>query len=236
MTRVGTVLCSPDPVLAEFAGEVMDVAWIDLEHGALGLRDAQTLAIALQAHDCAAWARVPSFDSALLAPVLDAGFDGVVVPRIERAEEVEALVARTALPPLGRRGYGPRRGAPGAPVEIVVQVETLGALAAIEAIAAVPGVDALVVGCSDLSYAVGAPRRLDAPELTAAVRATESAARRAGRAFGLAGGGPAAALAGLAGEAPDLLVGGTDLSLYREALARAARTLTTAAEAIGAAA
>jgi 2-keto-3-deoxy-L-rhamnonate aldolase RhmA len=49
MTRIGTVISLPDIALAELAGAALDFAWIDLEHGALSLRDAQALAIALAA-------------------------------------------------------------------------------------------------------------------------------------------------------------------------------------------
>jgi 2-keto-3-deoxy-L-rhamnonate aldolase RhmA len=68
-------------------------------------------------------------------------------------------------------------------------------------------VDALIVGTTDLSFALGVPARLDAPELLAAVRSVREACAGTA-AFGLAGaldGAPPALLAGAA-----IAIHGTD--------------------------
>src|SRR5919108_472994 len=107
--EIGTVLSLPGAALAELAGTALDFAWIDLEHGALGLADVQAMAVGLAAADCAAHVRLPAAGSERLAAVIDAGVGGVVAPRGESAAGGGARVAPLRCPPRGRRGFGPRR-------------------------------------------------------------------------------------------------------------------------------
>jgi 4-hydroxy-2-oxoheptanedioate aldolase len=236
VTRIGTVLSLGDVALAELAGAALDFAWIDLEHGALGLRDAQALAIALAASGCAAHARVPSVDSELVAPLLDAGVDGIVAPRVDTAEEARRLAARLAYPPRGSRGFGPRRaGGYGrverfwedgeARVACTVQVESPAGVAHCAEIAAVGGVDAVVVGCADLALALDVPGQLDAAAVRDAIGAVADACEHAGVAFGLAGGGQPGALAELAGGRAELVVYSADVRIYAGAVDAAVRSL-----------
>src|SRR5690349_17793680 len=109
MTQIGTVLSLPGAALAELAGAALDFAWIDLEHGALGLADVQAMAVGLAAAGCEAHVRLPSVTPDRLPAVLDAGVDGVVAPRVESAEQAKELVQALRYPPAGVRGFGPRR-------------------------------------------------------------------------------------------------------------------------------
>jgi 2-keto-3-deoxy-L-rhamnonate aldolase RhmA len=212
---VGTVLSLPGVALAELAAAPFDLVWIDLEHGALGVGEAQELAVAAQGAGCAALVRLPRWDWERLPAVLDAGVDGVVGPAVETPAQAAALAARLRYPPGGRRGYGPRRaaraGSPAAPA-LVVQIESATAVEAAPAIAAVPGVDALVIGAADLSFDLGAPLDLDA--IAPAAAAVREAARSAGIGFGVAGPGDPEALSG---SRPSLLVGSVDVRVYAKA-------------------
>jgi 4-hydroxy-2-oxoheptanedioate aldolase len=247
VTRVGTVLSLPGAPLGELAGSALDVAWIDLEHGALGVRDAQDLAVGLAATGCEAHVRLPRWDSELLPAVLDAGVDGIVVPRAEDPGDVARLVRRLHYPAAGTRGFGPRRAgaygrraawwaAPDAAPVCTVQIETPAGVEAAGEIAAVPGVDALVVGLSDLSLELGVPQELADPAVRDAVAAVRTAAHAAGVRFGLAGGGEPAALAALARDDDDLLIFSADVRIYSGAIDAAARAVVRALESSGAAA
>jgi 4-hydroxy-2-oxoheptanedioate aldolase len=247
VTRVGTVLSLPGAPLAELAGGALDLAWIDLEHGALGVRDAQDVAVGLAATGCEAHVRLPCWDSEVLPAVLDAGVDGVVMPRAEDPATVLAFVRRLHYPATGTRGFGPRRAgsygrratwwsdAEAAPT-CTVQIETPVGVEQAAAIAAVDGVDALVVGCSDLSLELGAPLDLDDGALRSAVRLVREAAAGAGRRFGVAGGGEPAAMAALAEPGDDLVVFSADVRIYSRAVDAVARTIVAALEGSGAAA
>ena len=85
---VGTVLTLPDVALAELSAGAFDFVWIDLEHGALGSSDVQPLAIAARAAGATSLVRVRDADA--IGPVLDAGVDGIVVPRVDGADDARA--------------------------------------------------------------------------------------------------------------------------------------------------
>ena len=224
------MLSLPGAALAELAGAALDFAWIDLEHGALGLGDMQAMAVGLAAAGCAAHVRLPTSRAECLAAVLDAGVDGVVAPRVESAEEARDLVCRLRYPPAGRRGYGPRRTgrygrtAPDGRVGCTVQIESPAGVDAAAEIAAVDGVDALVVGCGDLSLELDVPHDLAAASLRNAVSAVAAAAASAGTRFGVAASGDPAGFAALAAGA-DLVVYSTDTRLYSAAVDAALRKL-----------
>ena len=241
MTRVGTVLSLPDPVLAELACRPLDFVWIDLEHGALSTGDAQVLALAACAAAARAYVRLPSCAPDTLPAILDAGIDGIVAPRVESAAEAAALVRRLRYPPAGTRGFGPRRAgdfgraagfAASARVECVVQIESPAGVEAAREIAAVDGVDALVLGCADLSFALGVPQRLEAPELALAAERVADAADAGGVAFGVAGPGDPDRLARLAAGRAELVVLGADVRLYAAGVDTPVRALRAALEAV----
>lgn len=235
----GTILSLGDVALAELAATAFDHVWIDLEHGSLGARDVQSLAVAVQSTGACALVRLPRWDTEALPAILDAGVDGVVVPGIESADAMRALVERLRYPPAGRRGFGPRRAggygrtprfwsSPGAEVACLAQIESAAGVEAAASIAAVDGVDALVVGCADLSFALGAPQDLEAPALREAVDRVRAACHAAGIAFGIAGSGDLMTLCELAGSSAQLLVYSADVRIYAQAMDEAAGALAVA--------
>jgi 4-hydroxy-2-oxoheptanedioate aldolase len=234
---VGTVLTLPGATTAELLAEPFDVVWIDLEHGALGPLDAQELMLGAQAAGAHALVRLPADAHALQRAMLDAGADGVVLAGVEDAATAEAACAGTVHPPEGTRGWGPRRlalrrrsaGAGRLPLvrpSVWAQVENAPGVERAAQIAAVPGIDALVVGTADLSFALGVPLDNAAPALVDAVARVRVAADGAGIAFGIAGaldGAPPALLAGAS-----ILVHSTDARLCAGAVDGAAAWLRTA--------
>jgi 2-keto-3-deoxy-L-rhamnonate aldolase RhmA len=220
--RVGTVLSLPGALVAEIVGRHFDVVWVDLEHGALGRRDMQDAVIGVQASGAAAYVRVPLAES--FAAILDAGADGIVVPQVESAVQAREAVDRLRLAPAGSRGFGPRRLAvrPGPDVPAcVVQIETARGVEAAPDVARVEGLEALVVGCADLSYDLGEPLRFEARSLRAALATVGDAAESAGVAFGVAGMPPAGVP-----ERAGLAIIGSDIRIFDAALAEAAACLT----------
>lgn len=243
MTRVGTVLSLSDPVLAELACRALDFAWIDLEHGALSARDAQVLALAVQSTGADAYVRLPSGRADGLTAILDAGVDGIVAPHVESAAEAAALARRLDYPPVGSRGFGPRRAGgfgriPGyasssaARVRCLLQIESEAGVEAAGEIAATPGVDALVLGCADLALELGVPGRLDAPELALAAERVADAAAHAGVGFGIAGPGDPEGLAALAAGRAASIVLGADVRLYASGVDGPVERLREALEAV----
>jgi 4-hydroxy-2-oxoheptanedioate aldolase len=231
----GTVLTLPGAGAAELLAEPFDVVWIDLEHAALGPHAAQEMLIGAQAAGARAFVRLPAGAHALMTAMLDAGADGIVLAGVDDAAAAAAAAALLRHPPDGERGYGPRRAATrgrtrgGAPQPALwAQIESTEGVANAPEIAAVAGVDALVVGLADLSFALGAPLDLAGPALGSAVATVRAACAGPGVAFGLAGpldGAPPELLAGAA-----VLIAGTDARLCAAAVDDAAGRLRATQE------
>ena len=118
--------------------------------------------------------RVAWNDPATIMRALDLGAYGIIVPLVNTAEEAAQAVAACRYPPVGIRSAGPVRamhygGADylaEANDEIVVMamVETKEGLANLDAICATPGLDAVYIGPSDLSFALDLKPRPDNPD------------------------------------------------------------------------
>ena len=219
----GTVVTLPDVGLAELTASALHFVWIDLEHGALGAADVQPLAIAARAAGAASLVRVSAGGHAAIGSALDAGVDGIVVPRVEAAPEAARVIERMYHPPRGLRGSAARRAsAYGTAPEsrqrpiCMVQVESAAAVEHAHAIAAVEGVDALVAGCADLALSLGADPHSD--RFREAVSEVQLAAEGAGIPSGIAGPHDPALLAELAGGRSTVLVLAADVRIYARAL------------------
>jgi 4-hydroxy-2-oxoheptanedioate aldolase len=227
--QVGTVVSSPDPVLAERLAESFDYLWIDLEHGALTVRDVQTLAIAARAGGAYALVRLPAVGFHSLGAILDAGVDGVVAPHVQYEAQAAYLVDLTTYPPGGKRGFAERRarrlwpavkpgGWPIDPIARIVQIETLRGLANVREIAATPGIDGIVIGTSDLSLELGCPLDLGAPSMIDAIRTVGAAAAAEGKAWGVAAGSLLPWVRQAACDGASLLLLASDVRIYSQAL------------------
>lgn len=222
---VGTAVSLPDVGLAELTASAVDFVWIDLEHGALSTRDVQPIAIAAHAAGAAALVRVRAWDDPALGPALDAGVDGVVVPRVESAAQAARVAERLPYPPRGTRGLAARRASwygrdagPAAEPVLMVQIESIEGVGNAGTIAAVDGVDALVVGCADLSLDLEQPPDRSSEPLRIAIAHVQRAAAAAGTASGVAGPADADLLSELGGELSSVFVLAADVRIYARAL------------------
>jgi 2-dehydro-3-deoxyglucarate aldolase/4-hydroxy-2-oxoheptanedioate aldolase len=193
-TLVGTFLNLGSPLAAEICGLAgFDWALVDLEHGAGTEAELIPTLQALRHTGAAALVRVEANERPRFARALDAGAAGVMVPRVDGADEARAAVASMRHPPDGVRGVAHMNrgagwrlgGADDADPLCVIQVESEPAVREAAAIAAVDGVDVLFVGPSDLSHAMGIPGRLEHERFRAAVADVVAAARGAGKAAGI---------------------------------------------------
>ncbi len=153
-----------------FGAEVMahqgwDALTIDLQHG---LIDAQAMVGMLQAiatTDTVPVVRVPWLEPGIVMKALDAGAYGVICPMIDSVDDAARLVSYTHYAPRGTRSFGPIRAAlyGGADyaahaddtIVAFAMIETAHALERLDAILSVEGLDAIYVGPSDLSLALG---------------------------------------------------------------------------------
>lgn len=228
---LGTVVTLPDVALAELSASAFQFVWVDLEHGGLGCGDVPGLAIAARAAGTASLVRVRDAHDGAIGAVLDAGVDGIVVPRVDGADEAARVVERLVHPPCGSRGSATRRASnygrqAGQPRPVcMVQVESAAAVDDADAIAAVDGVDALVVGCADLALSLGGDTDARSPDFLDAVTRVQEAAEVAGIASGIAGPDDPALLAELAAGRSTVLVLAADVRIYARALGAASQSL-----------
>ncbi len=102
---VGTWIQSPNPEACEAAaGAGYDFCIIDMEHGTFGWDTTVHLVRATQALGSAAIVRVLGGDQRTLQKALDLGVDGVLVPKVEIAQQAADMVAACRFPGKGIRG------------------------------------------------------------------------------------------------------------------------------------
>jgi 2-keto-3-deoxy-L-rhamnonate aldolase RhmA len=182
---IGTMIqevASPFIVHA-FANAGFDFVYVDMEHGRFSLETAAALIQAIRLTEMVPLARVPDNQYHLIARVLDAGARGVMIPRVEAREQAEKAVLAARFPPLGQRGLAVARGhndykrqdplsfAEEANREnlVIVQIESKAAVEHVDEIVSVPGVDAALIGPSDLSQSLGISMKMDHPAMIAAI-------------------------------------------------------------------
>ena len=155
---------------SSFATEVMahqgwDTLTIDLQHGVIDYPAMVTMLQAISTTPTVPVVRVPWLEPGIIMKSLDAGAYAVICPMINTREEAQKLVAYTHYAPRGTRSFGPVRalyygGAdyPEKANDTIVRfamIETALALDNLDSILSVEGLDAIYIGPSDLSLALG---------------------------------------------------------------------------------
>lgn len=198
-TLFGLIANLGSSMTVEMAGAAgFDWLWLDGEHGLGGFSEMIQQLQAASATPTAPLVRVVWNDFPLIKRVLDLGAAGVIVPYINTAEEAAQVVRATRYPPEGIRGVARflRSNTFGydfdeyfarANHELVsaVQVETAQAVQQAEEIAAVDGVDALIIGPTDLSASLGIFGQYKDERLWQAFAQVSLACRRQGKAAGI---------------------------------------------------
>jgi len=159
-------LAIPNGFSAEtMAHQGWDSLTIDLQHGVVDYQSMIPMLQAISTTDTVPVVRVPWLEPSALMKALDAGAYGVICPMISTADEAARLVAYTHYAPRGTRSFGPVRallygGADYAQhandtIVTFAMIETAQALENLDAIMSVEGLDAVYIGPSDLSLALG---------------------------------------------------------------------------------
>lgn len=194
---IGTFIKTPTPHNVEILGQAgLDFAVIDQEHAPIGIAEMDMLALAGRAVSLPLLSRRWGAQTDWIAPLLDLGITGVMVPHVLDRASTENI-CDAVLFSRGKRGLSPspRAGNYGgmsipdyretsdANSVIVVQIEDESALAHLDGITAVSDIDLLFIGPADLSQSIGCD--MPSPELDAAIDVVINAGRKAGVAVGL---------------------------------------------------
>jgi 4-hydroxy-2-oxoheptanedioate aldolase len=203
-----------NPIAAEIVAQAgFDSILIDLEHGPGSVLDAIGLIHAAQGSGCAVLLRVEENRPVPIKRALDIGLSGLMVPAVSSRAEAEACVAACRYAPRGNRGMA-------APV---VRATGHGAHWQGYVAGGADGVDLLFVGPFDLSASLGYLGEPDHPVVREAIDGVEKAAKAAGKLLGAIP-TPGRTPEELFAAGYDLVVGGPDNGLLREAAqAEAAR-------------
>jgi len=194
---LGAGITLSDPTVTEAIAPSVDFVWIDLEHNPLTIEAMLGHLIAARAGGCASIVRIPANDVGWIKRVLDSGAEGIILPRAYSAKEVSAFVSACRYPPLGTRGFGPRRPMNYGRLDqeaylkqanrelfVVAQVETTELVAELDDVVKIEGLDSLVLGPQDLSGSMGRLGETTHPDVVRAMKTVGSKARAAGKFLG----------------------------------------------------
>lgn len=172
----------------------------DAEHTPTSLPTLYGQVMALAGTPTHAIVRMPSQDPVMLKPVLDMGFETVMLPNVRSVEEARAAVRAVRYPPLGIRGvggtvratrYGRDQGYYETAIDrlcLLLQIESGEGLRDIAAIANVDGVDGVFIGPVDLATDLGHLARPGHPEVMAAALEGVRQASATGKGVGILAG------------------------------------------------
>jgi 2-keto-3-deoxy-L-rhamnonate aldolase RhmA len=228
---IGTFVKTPTPHSVEILGHAgMDFAVIDQEHGPIGMAEMDMLALAGRAVDLPLLSRRWGAQTDWIAPLLDLGLTGVMVPHVLDRTGTEQI-CDAVLFSRGKRGLSPSpragnyggmsipdyRDASDETSVIMVQIEDESALAHLDDIAAVDDIDLLFIGPADLSQSMGCD--MPSAELDAAIDRVIAAGKTAGVAVGLFV-GDAAHIPKWKARGVTLFVVGSDQAMLRKSAAQ----------------
>jgi len=191
-----TITTASVEAAAQLATLGFDFLWIEMEHSPVTLETLRHIVLATRGMHTLPFARVPVNELWTAKRVLDMGVAGVMFPFSSTPELARQAVAACHYPPHGRRGSGASLGRLTWPeperyidsadenVTVIIIIEEVRAVAQIDEIAATPGVDALFIGTSDLSFSLGLRGDQKDPRLREAVTQVLEAGRRNGKAVG----------------------------------------------------
>jgi 2-keto-3-deoxy-L-rhamnonate aldolase RhmA len=202
-TSLGGWLEPEFPIILAAAG--LDFFFIDTEHSAASYEQIKGLCRTARGAGVVPLVRVTENSSALISRALDVGAMGIIVPRINSADEARAALDAMKFPPVGHRGYGlgsivtdlkgnraqEEVGSANRETLAVMMVESQEGLQAVEEIAAVAEIDVLFIGPYDLSLSLGIIEQFDNPIFDKAIERIINAGQKAGLAVGLQSGNQA---------------------------------------------
>ncbi len=133
-----------------------------------------------------------------IGPLLDAGVQSIMVPKVQSAPQAEAIVRQLRYPPAGERGVAISsvRASRWGAIEdylaeaanelcLIIQVETRAGLANLSSLAEVEGVDGIFIGPNDLAAALGHPGQPSHPDVRSAIADALTALIAAGKPAGI---------------------------------------------------
>jgi 2-keto-3-deoxy-L-rhamnonate aldolase RhmA/quercetin dioxygenase-like cupin family protein len=177
----------------------LGVDWVvvDAEHGNLDWKEIAEHIRAAVRSDTVVLVRIAERNTALAKRALDIGADGIVVPWMETAEQLEEAIRDCRYPPEGRRGIGGERATvwgqclvehtaeANEHVLVVPIIENVKAIPAVAAMCAVEGAEVFFFGPADFSASAGFRGQWEGPGVAEQILELKETIRKAGKHCGL---------------------------------------------------
>ncbi len=146
-----------------------DFLFFDMEHGPFNLETIADMVRGTRLAGVTPLVRVPDDEYHLICRPLDAGAQGIMVPRVETKAQVERIIECAMFPPLGQRGCSVAKGHNDFAGQkiweftqqanwenlIILQIERQRAVENIEELLSVPGVGGVIIGPNDMALSLG---------------------------------------------------------------------------------
>lgn len=182
-------------VLAQAGAEF---AIYDMEHSGVGIETMKAMIAASHGAGIVPLVRVPGSAYHLIAPIMDAGAFGVMVPMVSDAETARAIAGACRYRPEGVRGLAfglghdeysggdnnRKMAEENERTLVIALIETVPGIENVDEIMAVEGVDVGWLGHYDLTNAMGITGQFEHPDFLVAVKKLTDACSRHGKAAG----------------------------------------------------
>lgn len=162
------------PSITEIFSRIgVDFIGIDVEHSTINQEQSQRIIAASQGNRTLCLPRIASHNAEMTRRLLDSGADGIIVPNISTAEDVEAVIQWSKYPPIGKRGYGIARGQGygfdfdeytskwNESSTLIIQIESIQAVKNIDKILFYDAIDGVMIGPYDISGSLGIPGQIE---------------------------------------------------------------------------
>ena len=175
----------------------MDWVVIDAEHGHLDWKEINEHIRAGLRSDTVVLVRLAERSTSLSKRALDIGADGVVIPWVETAQQLEEAILDCRYPPEGRRGIGGERATAWGQcfaehtseanehVLVVPLIESVAAIPNVPDMCQIDGTDVFFFGPADLSATAGYRGQWEGPGVAEQILQLKASIQAAGKHCGL---------------------------------------------------
>ena len=172
-----------DPSIAELFSSInFDFVAIDMEHTTISNNLAKNIITSCNSKGKPCFPRPVSSDDHILKPLLDAGADGIIAPRVSFNEDVSKLINNIKYPKKGQRSFGINRAQSYGLNEknyfknwndtstCIIQIETIDGVNNLNELLENKDIDGVMIGPYDLSGSLGVPGDLNNKKVLEATR------------------------------------------------------------------
>ena len=191
-----TMIMLPDPILIEkMLHPDLDFVLMDAEHGRFDTQNVIPMLHTCRMLGVPGFVRVQDSQYHLIAKAIDMGADGVMIPRVETAEQLRTVVDAVRFGPLRRKGAGGyAQFKPGESFEhfqksrmVMIQIESQRGIDNLPALLEQYGehINAVIIGPNDMSVMLGTPFDCKSAVMEAAVRRVFEISAEYGKSCGI---------------------------------------------------